>query len=514
MEDDASYDDEELQQAIALSMQAEKSTKAEESYEDMELQQAISLSMKPDQPTRSAMDRVKLLKDQARKFCKDFNHSATRDELQSAVLLYEEIRSLGQSMEDLEAAKAVESAAQGGLGYIFSQLGEMEKAVSHYAGAVTLCRDLGDEQSTASELGNLGNAYRNMGNYARAVELLTEAIAMGSQLGASNIERNGLLNLSSAYSSLKEPAKSLEALLRRVAMGDIQGGITHHLHSEFAGADVSLVDLKAKPELNGQHGVISGFLPDKGRVGVTLPDKGSVSVKPTNLCFLNYSTRSKTLTAHSRTRALGERGQQHLSRGEYEMALKCFDTSRLEALKAADPEMEANSWDALSKTYASLTRWEEALEAARRAEQLFRALGDRKSVRESQHIIEMIQNRPAGLGQPPWSSSSRPRRSDTTEEQERAEAQLDAGAEQERLGHSERAEALYRQVADAAGDLAVRKAALGSLSSLYSKRRDFSRAISILGEVVQICQALGHEKSESLAYNNLGQAHVRLCLDP
>ena len=52
------------------------------------------------------------------------------------------------------------------------------------------------------------------------------------------------------------------------------------------GTDVHLRGLQAKPELNGQRGVVTGFVACTGRCSVQLEGgRGPFNIKPDNLVF-------------------------------------------------------------------------------------------------------------------------------------------------------------------------------------------------------------------------------------
>ena len=60
------------------------------------------------------------------------------------------------------------------------------------------------------------------------------------------------------------------------------------------GTDVHLRGLQAKPELNGQRGVVTGFDASTGRCSVQLKDgRGPFSIKPGNLAKVTGEEKTK-----------------------------------------------------------------------------------------------------------------------------------------------------------------------------------------------------------------------------
>ena len=450
-----------------------------------------------------ALDKVQKRLAEAHARCRHFSGDATREELTSALTMYEEVRALGSALDDTHR-KSIEATVRGSFGNVLSKLGQHEQAVEHYTVAMSLSRQIGDAKGAAQKQGNLGNAYRHLGQLTLAADHLERAVATSNELGDSGAEKNGLYNLSCAYLALGQHNKCLAVLLRLAALDSAS---THRLEELYRGRAVSLRELRAKPELNGQLGKIDSFVVEKGRVGVSI-DGTTLSVKPANL-DLEAPATDGTATSDQHhapdaaiewAEALRTRGVDCMQRSELDAALLLFEACRTEARRASNhmeaQQMQGYALASICQARGFLQQWEQATEAANLSLGVFEAIADTRGMQVARDLLQMLGWHPSSDG-PTGARQGHAHR-------------LEVAAQHADRGEKEQAEAIYREEARSSEDASVRKAALGSLASILHGRRDFAGAVEILSEVVAICQSIGHVKSESLAHLKLAEAFYGL----
>ena len=460
--------------------------------------------------------------------CLHFSGGATRDELQLGFAIYEEVRAIGVRLHDRRKKMALEADVQGRLGNVRSSLGEFEAAADHYSTAIAIWQDLGDTAGVLSPKMNLGNVLRCLGQHARAVEHLEPVVAQYHELGDTEAERKALTFLAGTHRSGGQHAKALEVHLQHASLDGAgrRGNATRWMEQLYMSQTVRLAELRSRPELNGQIGTITAFRTDAARVCVTIESGASISVKPTNLIFDSVPAPQLAPAdpaveeALRRAEALGKRGQNILQQGpeHAQDALRVFEACHVEACMAinmSSPDDQCNrqamEMDADSLTYicmacGCLNLWARASEAAQLALTTFQALGNVGGEAKAQQMIQMLALRPADTHEDSQQAAGRTSlgaRASTEALLEEADTHADQGA-------FDRAQAIYRQVADTTDNMEVRKAAMGKLASVYTQMKDHANAAETLCEVVAICMSVGHEKSESLAHLQLAQAYVCL----
>lgn len=103
-----------------------------------------------------------------------------------------------------------------GLGVAASQLGEWDKALTAYEGALAIWTGLGDLESEGRTLYSLGNFYQTRGDPERALRYLEQALPLRQGAGDLNGQVNTLNAMAAAYSDLgriREARESFERLL-------------------------------------------------------------------------------------------------------------------------------------------------------------------------------------------------------------------------------------------------------------------------------------------------------------
>jgi CHAT domain-containing protein/tetratricopeptide (TPR) repeat protein len=95
-------------------------------------------------------------------------------------------------------------------GYIYEQLGEMQKALEFYLRGLELSREVGNREYTGTALNNLGGGYKILGDYEQAIFYLNQALAIAREVQDRQGEAIYLNNLGGCYLLLGDITKAEE----------------------------------------------------------------------------------------------------------------------------------------------------------------------------------------------------------------------------------------------------------------------------------------------------------------
>ncbi len=82
-----------------------------------------------------------------------------------------------------------EASDLGNIGLIYSDKGEPEKALKYQKDALKIDKEIGNRLGEASDLGNIGNIYRGKGELEKALKYLEDALKIFKVLGAKHLIR-------------------------------------------------------------------------------------------------------------------------------------------------------------------------------------------------------------------------------------------------------------------------------------------------------------------------------------
>ncbi|MGB0384537.1 MAG: tetratricopeptide repeat protein [Ardenticatenaceae bacterium] len=136
--------------------------------------------------------------------------------------------------------KRMQGSALGNLGLAYANLGELSRAIEHYNQALEISRQIGDKRGEGAWLGNLGIAYKDLGEVERAIEHYNRALEIHRQIGDKRGEGNDLGNLGLAYRRLGEVERAIEhynqalEISRQIGHKQAQGSILGNLGLAYA----------------------------------------------------------------------------------------------------------------------------------------------------------------------------------------------------------------------------------------------------------------------------------------
>jgi tetratricopeptide (TPR) repeat protein len=156
--------------------------------------------------------------------------SGTLEGYQGALGKYQQALKLYQQLD----SKLEQALVLTGLGRIYDDLGEKQKALDYYQQALPLWRAVGATEGTqiarageATTLSNIGAVYDALGEKQKALDYLQQALPIRRAVGDRAGEANTLNNIGAVYDDLGEKQKALDyyqqALPLSRAVGDRSG---------------------------------------------------------------------------------------------------------------------------------------------------------------------------------------------------------------------------------------------------------------------------------------------------
>jgi tetratricopeptide (TPR) repeat protein len=97
----------------------------------------------------------------------------------------------------------------GDLGNAYADLGEAQRTIGYYQQALTIHREVGDQQGEGADLGSLGLAYAALGEPQRAIDYYEQALAIDRKVENRQGEGNHLGGLGLAYADLGEAQQAI-----------------------------------------------------------------------------------------------------------------------------------------------------------------------------------------------------------------------------------------------------------------------------------------------------------------
>ncbi|MEL6459450.1 MAG: tetratricopeptide repeat protein [Cyanobacteria bacterium J06621_15] len=265
----------------------------------------------------------------------------TIESLRQAIKKWEETLSLFHRVND----KGGEAIALLGIGRIYSDLGEKQKALQFYNQALPLFRAVGDRQGEAFMLNNIGRVYDALGEKQKALEFYNQALPLFRAVGDRKGEAITLNNIGKVYDNLEEKQKALEFYSQALPL--------------FRGV---------------------GY--QRGEA-VTLNNIGSV--------YSDLGEKQKALEFYNQAlplrRAVGDRsgeaitlhniGRIHSDLAQQQKALEFYNQALPVHRAAGDRSGEATTLSSIGTIYLALAQQQKALEFYNQALRLHRAVGDR-----------------------------------------------------------------------------------------------------------------------------------------
>jgi tetratricopeptide (TPR) repeat protein len=116
----------------------------------------------------------------------------------NALKNYKAMLKLSEKVSDKDALEG-KSNALAGIGLIYSDKGDMEKALKYQKGALKIHKEIGYKQGEAADLGNIGLIYYNKCDLDQALKYHNDALKIYKKIGYKQGEANQLGNIGLIY---------------------------------------------------------------------------------------------------------------------------------------------------------------------------------------------------------------------------------------------------------------------------------------------------------------------------
>ena len=415
------------------------------------------------------------------------NHAAAEQALAEGMQLFEEgtAESLRQAIPQFEKAVILyrqagdqrsEALSLGYIGYIYSSLGEKQKALEFFNQALPLLGVVGDRREEAATLHHLGLVYDDLGEKQKALEFYNQALRRLRAVGDRGEEAATLNNIGVVYNSWGEKQKALEfynqALPLLRAVGD-RGGEAATLNNIGLVYD-SWGEKQKALEFYNQALPLLGVVGDRRGEAATLNNMGTV----------------------------------YHSWGEKQKALEFYNQALPLSQAVGDRELEANTLNNMGTVYHSWGEKQKALEFYNQALPLFRAVGYREkeaatlnniggvydSWGEKQKALEFY-NQSLSLSQA------------VGNRKQEARTLNNMGLVYDSLGEKQKALEFYNQalpLSQAVGDRELEALTLNNIGGVYNSLGEKQKALEFYNQALPLSQAVGNRELEALTLNNIG----------
>jgi tetratricopeptide (TPR) repeat protein len=177
---------------------------------------SITLSVQLSQPVAAAVPAGKTVQtvqsnsssaaDKLYKEGVQLYNQGTAEAKRSAIIKLEEALKLYRQAGD----KRKEPFSLLGIGKVYNDLGENQKALEYYSQSLSVFRAVGDRSGEAVTLYNIGGTYVELGENQKALEYYSQSLPLFRAIGNRSGEALTLNNAGLVYSQLGEKQKALE----------------------------------------------------------------------------------------------------------------------------------------------------------------------------------------------------------------------------------------------------------------------------------------------------------------
>jgi len=449
---------------------------------------SIALSVQLSQPVAAALPVGKVVQtaqtnssDAADKVYEEgvqLYNQGTGEAKRSAIVKLEEVLKLYRQAGDKER----ESLSLLGIGRIYADLGEKQKALEYYNQSLTLIRETGYRLGEVVILNNIGLVYSDLGEKQKALEYYNQSLSLKRAVGDLGGEAVTLYNIGSVYSDLGENQKALEyynqSLPLSRAVGD-QGEEAVTL-TGIGSVYLELGENQKALEYYNQSLLLSRAIGDRRREAHTLYNVGNVyAALGEKLKALEYYNQSLPLS-----QAVGDRrgeavtlnsiGNVYADLGENQKALEYYNQCLPLSRAVGDRRGEAATLNSIGSVYSESGEKQKALEYYNQSLFLKRAVGDRRGEAATLNSIGSVYS--------------------------------ELGEKQKALEYYNQSLSLKRAVGNRSGEVAT----LNNIGLVYSELGEKQKALEYYNQSLPLSRAIGYRHAEATILNGIGSIYLEL----
>ncbi|WP_293069719.1 CHAT domain-containing tetratricopeptide repeat protein [Moorena sp. SIO4A5] len=408
------------------------------------------------------------------------------------------------------------------LGIVYDNLGDYRKAIENYQQSLVIKREIGDRKGVANSLNNLGVAYYNLGNYPKAIEYYQQTLTIAREIGNRSGQASSLGNLGNAYLSLGDYPKAIEyqqqSLVIKREIGDRQGvanslnnlGLAYNNLGDYPKAIENFQQsLKIARDIGDRSGVANSL----GNLGLAYQNLGDY---PKAIEFHQQSLAIKQEIGDRRGEAysLGNLGAAYYNLGDYQKAIEYYQQSLVIKREIGDRSGVANSLNNLGIAYRSLGDYPKAIEYYQQSLVIKREIGDRSGMANSLNNLgvayDNLGNYPKAIEYHQQSLTIAREIGDRSGE---ANSLNNLGIAYDNLGDYPKAIEYYQQslvIKREIGDRKGEASSLGNLGNGYGNLGDYRKAIEYHQQSLAIDREIGDRSGEAHSLGNLGNGYGNL----
>jgi tetratricopeptide (TPR) repeat protein len=439
-------------------------------------------------------------------------------EKQKALDFYNQSLALRRATGD----KAGEAVTLNNIGYIYNTLGEKQKALDFFNQSLPLRRATGDKAGEAATLNNIGYIYNTLGEKQKALDLFNQSLLLSRATGDKATEAATLNNIGQVYSALGEKQKALDLFNQSLPLSRATGdkaGEAATLNN--IGLVYSALGEKQKAlEFYNQSLPLSRATGDKAQEAVTLNNIGGVygdlGENQKALEFYNQSLPLRRATGDKAGEAvtLSSIGKVYDDLGEKQKALDFYNQSLPLRRATGDKAGEAVTLNNIGKVYGNLGEKQKALDLFNQSLPLTRATGDKATQAVTLNNIGGVYN---DLGEKQkaldFYNQSLPLSRATGDKAQEAVTLNNIGGVYNDLGEKQKALDFFNQslpLTRATGDKAQEARTLNNIGGVYSDLGEKQKALEYYNQSLPLSRATGDREGEARTLNNIGGVYDAL----
>lgn len=256
------------------------------------------------------------------------------------------------------------------VGYINSNEGEIEKALSNYEESLIIQEEIGDKEGLATTLNNLATIYEDQANVPKSLEYYKRSLAIREEIGDKSGIASTLNNLAYTYAELKEFEMSLDYFEKSLAMSREFG--------EERSVGLALNNIGAIYEKTGRFKEALKYHLESLELRLKINDLRGVAMSYNNLGIVNHGLKNyddalefyqKSLAIYEDNNAkkgvgsvLTNMAKTYLEQGNFKEAEKCVNESLAIAKELGFPPDIMESAKIFSITSKQKGNWKKAME--------------------------------------------------------------------------------------------------------------------------------------------------------
>jgi len=303
----------------------------------------------------------------------------TAESLRQAIQKWQEAVPLFRVVGDSSG----EASALLGIGRVYSDLGEKQKAIEYYNQSLLLSQKLGNKAQEAVTLSNIGLVYSDLGEKQKAIEYYNQSLPLSQQLGDKAQEAITLNNIGHVYDTLGEQRKALEyynqSLLLSQQVGDkAQEATTLNnmgfVYSTLGDKQKALEYYNQSLPITRQIGYKAWEARTLNNIGLVYSDLGE---KQKAIEYYNQSLPLSQQVGDTATQArtLSNIGRVYDTLGEKQKAIEYYNQSLPLSRQVGDKAQEATTLNNIGGVYDTLGEKQKAIEYYNQSLPLSRQIG-------------------------------------------------------------------------------------------------------------------------------------------